>query len=66
MAVALFIRIYDFFRTIFALTVGWNKLFTVPWSIIALLGGYLVVRLAVKSKETGYGVDMMLERYHYA
>lgn len=66
LAVALFIRIYDFFGTVFMLGVEWNKLFIMLWPIVALLSGYLVVRLVVKSGETGCGVDVMLERYHCA
>jgi CIC family chloride channel protein len=64
LAIFLLVNIYRLLNSASLLVVNWNPLLLLASAIIALLGGYLTIRLLAESKECGCGTELVIERYH--
>ena len=64
LAVFLFDNVYRAVNYASLLLVGWNPLLLLASTFIALLGGYLIVRLLAENKKCGCGAELVIESYH--
>jgi CIC family chloride channel protein len=65
LAIFLLVYIYNLLNSASFLIVNWNSLLVLASTIIALLGGYLTIRLLAENKECGCGTELVIERYHF-
>ncbi len=65
LAVFLLASIYKLLNFTLFLTVNWNSLLLLASASVALLGGYLTMRLLSENKESGCGTELVIERYHF-
>jgi CIC family chloride channel protein len=65
LAISLLDSFYRILNSAFLLISNLNSLFRILSAIIALCGGYLIVRLLAEDKKSGCGTDLLLERYHW-
>jgi CIC family chloride channel protein len=64
LAVFLLDNVYRAVNCASLLLVGWNPLLLLASTFIALLGGYLIVRLLAENKKCGCGAELVIESYH--
>jgi len=64
LAIFLLVNVYGLLNSASLHIVGWNPLLRLLSTIIALFGGYLIVRLLAENKECGCGTDLVVGRYH--
>jgi CIC family chloride channel protein len=64
LAVFLLDNVYRAVNYASLLLVGWNPLLLLASTFIALLGGYLIVRLLAENKKCGCGAELVIESYH--
>lgn len=65
LAVSLLVYIYELLHHLSLIITSWNSLLILASTVIALLGGYLVVRLLAEKKESGCGTEFLIEGYHF-
>ncbi|MCR8456038.1 MAG: chloride channel protein, partial [Crenarchaeota archaeon] len=65
LAIFLLVRTYELLNYASSIIVNWNSSFLLASTIIALLGGYLTIRLLAENKECGCGTELVIERYHF-
>lgn len=65
LSIFLLVNIYKMLNSASLLIVNWNPLLLLASTTIALLGGYLTIRLLAESKECGCGTELVIERYHF-
>ncbi|MEM1915639.1 MAG: chloride channel protein [Candidatus Nezhaarchaeales archaeon] len=65
LAISLLVYIYELLNRISLIIVNWNSSFLLASTIVALLGGYLTVRLLAEDKGCGCGTELVIERYHF-
>jgi CIC family chloride channel protein len=65
LAIFLLVYIYNLLNSASFLIVNWNPLLLLVSTIVALLGGYLTIRLLAENKECGCGTELVIERYHF-
>jgi CIC family chloride channel protein len=65
LAIFLLVYIYNLLNSASFLIVNWNSLLLLVSTIVALLGGYLTIRLLAENKECGCGTELVIERYHF-
>jgi CIC family chloride channel protein len=65
LAVFLLVNAYGLLNSTSLLLVSWNPLLLPASTVVALLGGYLTIRLSAESKECGCGTEFLIERYHF-
>jgi CIC family chloride channel protein len=64
LAVFLLDNVYRVVNSASLLLVSWNSLLLLASTFIALLGGYLIVRLLAENKKCGCGTELVIESYH--
>lgn len=65
LAIFLLVYIYKLLNFTSFLIVNWNSLLLLASTSVALLGGYLTMRLLAENKESGCGTELVIERYHF-
>ncbi|MEM0252956.1 MAG: chloride channel protein [Candidatus Bathyarchaeia archaeon] len=65
LAIFLLVYIYKLLNYASYIIVNWNSSFLLASTIVALLGGYLTIRLWAENKECGCGTELVIERYHF-
>ena len=65
LAIFAIVCIYRLLNFASLLIVNLNPFFVLASTVIALLGGYLTVKLFTGNKECGCGTELVIERYHY-
>ncbi|MEM1753363.1 MAG: chloride channel protein [Candidatus Methanomethylicaceae archaeon] len=65
LAIFFLVYIYELLNYISSIIINWNSSFLLVSTIIALLGGYLTIRLLAENKECGCGTELVIERYHF-
>ncbi|MEM3639857.1 MAG: chloride channel protein [Fervidicoccaceae archaeon] len=65
LAIFLLFYTYKLLNYLSFIIISWNSSFLLVSTIIALLGGYLTVRLLAEDKESGCGTELLIERYHF-
>jgi CIC family chloride channel protein len=65
LAIFAIVCIYRLLNFASLLIVNLNPFFIIASTVIALLGGYLTVKLFAENKECGCGTELVIERYHY-
>jgi len=65
LAIFFLVNIYKLLNYASSLFINWNSLLLLASTIVALLGGYLTVRLLAESKQCGCGTEFVIERYHF-
>ncbi|MEM4833492.1 MAG: chloride channel protein, partial [Thermosphaera sp.] len=65
LAISFLVYIYELLNRISLIIVNWNSSFLLASTIVALLGGYLTVRLLAEDKGCGCGTELVIERYHF-
>ena len=65
LAIFLLVYIYNLLNSASFLIVNWNSLLLLVSAIVALLGGYLTIRLLAEKKECGCGTELVIERYQF-
>ncbi|MEM4469039.1 MAG: hypothetical protein QXS32_08255, partial [Candidatus Nezhaarchaeales archaeon] len=65
LAISLLVYIYELLNRISLIIVNWNSSFLLASTIVALLGGYLTIRLLAEDKGCGCGTELVIERYHF-
>ncbi|MEM3623196.1 MAG: chloride channel protein, partial [Candidatus Bathyarchaeia archaeon] len=65
LAISILVYIYKLLNFVSFLIVNWNALLLPASTSIALLGGYLTIRLLAENKECGCGTELVIERYHF-
>ncbi|MEM3892177.1 MAG: chloride channel protein, partial [Nitrososphaerales archaeon] len=65
LAIFLLVYIYKLLNYASFIIVNWNSSFLLASTIVALLGGYLTIRLWGENKESGCGAELVIERYHF-
>ncbi|MEM2178592.1 MAG: hypothetical protein QW272_07225, partial [Candidatus Methanomethylicaceae archaeon] len=61
LAIFFLVYIYELLNYISFIIVNWNSSFLLVSTIIALLGGYLTIRLLAENKECGCGTELVIE-----
>jgi CIC family chloride channel protein len=64
LAVFLLDNVYRVVNSASLLLVSWNPLLLLASTFIALLGGYLIVKLLAENKKCGCGTELVIESYH--
>ena len=64
LAIFLLVYIYNLLNSASSLIVDWNPILLLASTTVALLGGYLTIRLLAEKKECGCGTELVIERYH--
>jgi len=64
LAIFLLVNVYGLLNSASLLIVNRSPLLLLSSAIVALFGGYLMVRLLAENKECGYATDLLIERYH--
>jgi CIC family chloride channel protein len=65
LAIFLLVNIYKLINSASLLIINWNPLLLLASTTIALLGGYLTIRLLAENKEWGCGTELVIEGYHF-
>jgi CIC family chloride channel protein len=65
LAIFIIVCIYKILNSVSLLIVNLNPLFIPASTVIAILGGYFIVKLFAENKECGCGTELVIERYHY-
>jgi len=65
LAIFLLNNIYRFLNHISLLLISHNSILIFASTLIALLGGYLIIKLLADNKKCGCGTELVIESYHF-
>jgi CIC family chloride channel protein len=65
LAIFLLNNIYRFLNHISLLLISYNPILIFASTLIAFLGGYLIIKLLADNKKCGCGTELVIESYHF-
>jgi CIC family chloride channel protein len=65
LAIFLLNNIYGFLNHISLLLISYNPILIFASTLIAFLGGYLIIKLLADNKKCGCGTELVIESYHF-